>query len=318
MSAPLLSILIVNWRVPEMLVEAVRSARDLGGIPADRLEFLVADNASGDDSEARFREAFPDLDLTVFSENLGFGRANNRLFARARGRYVLLLNPDTVVTSGALATLVAVLESDSRIGILGCRLVNADGSFQRAGGGAFPTLRNLAWNYFFLNKLLPGAWAPPPFFLEDDPSGTFDIEWVSGAVLLLRPEALDGRLFDEAFFMYGEDLELCHRVRASGWRVAYTAEATVMHLNGGSMRRQNDAAVLAAPLKGPRAFYEKLHGPRWGWLFACILFAGYALRWPLYGTLATLRRRADYRVLATSARRHAITAARLVAAGRGA
>lgn len=280
---PVLSILMVNWRVPDLLIEAVRSATRSGGLPPESLEWLLLDNHSGDDSVERIRAALPDLPLRVSPVNSGFGAANNQLYAEARGRYVLLLNPDTLTCDQALLKMVRLMDEDPRIGILGARLLNGDGSFQRAGGGAFPSLCNLAWNYLFLNRLVPRRWSPAPLFMENDPMGTRDIDWVSGAALMLRPEAVGDSLFSPDFWMYGEDIELCHRVKSAGWRVVYTAEASVVHLGGRSMFKQNEAGLMGAPIKGPRRFFLQSRRQSSSFRYDGILLVGYSLRGLLLG-----------------------------------
>lgn len=307
-----LSIIVVNWNVREMLRECLTSVQSETRWARDRYELHVVDNASLDGSTEMIRREFPDVLLTANDENVGFARAHNQILDRCLGRYILALNPDTVVTDGAIDRMLSWMDAQPGVGVLGCRKLNSDRSFQRAGGGAFPTLRNMSWNYLFLNKLLPRRWAPPALFMEEDLQGDRDIDWVSGAALLVRREALESRFFDEAFFMFGEDWELCERVRRGGWRVVYTSRATVIHHHRGSMAKQDSQAVLDAALLGPRTFYRARNGPGHLRVFDLIVLVGYLIRWPLFGLLSlagggkrSLQRSRD-------SRRHAGVALRLL------
>jgi len=214
MKAPLqVSIVIVNWKVRELLRACLRSVIDHGGLTTagaaggeGEQQVIVVDNASGDGSVEMVRAEFPQVELLANADNVGFGRANNQALPHCRGRHLLLLNPDTVVHPGAIAALVAHLDAHPDVGVTGCRLLNADGTLQRWTGGAYPRLLNLANHYFFLDRLLPAAWRPMPLYLDRDVACDIDVDWVSGACMLLRGSALQGRLFDEGYFMYGEDM----------------------------------------------------------------------------------------------------------------
>ena len=309
---PLISIIIVNWNVGELVVQALQSLYEHGGYTKEEMEVLVVDNASSDDSVTLMQAAFPNLNIVVLEENVGFGRANNKMYAQCRADLVLLLNPDTIVQNNAVKKMVEQMLADTSIGALGCRLLNPDGSFQRSGGGAFPTLKNLAWNYFFLNRFAPKSWAPPAIFFDEDPGKVCDVEWISGAALLLRKTAVGDELFNVKFFMYGEDIELCHRIAQRGWRIVYTPEASIVHLYGQSIKRQDSAYVLAAPLKGPRAFFIMLHGKSGIWFYDFILFAGYAIRWPLFCIAAALQNNDKYRDMSKMSRKFALTAGKFL------
>ncbi|MEY2892719.1 MAG: hypothetical protein RJA98_2627, partial [Pseudomonadota bacterium] len=281
-------VVIVNWKVRELLREALRSLYAQGGIAPERLQVVVIDNNSGDGSVEMVREAFPQATLIANADNPGFGRANNQALPLLDARYLVLLNPDTVVPAQAMAKLVAHMDAQPDVGIMGCRLLNADGSMQRWTGGAFPRLANVASHYLFLDRLLPRRLRPAPLYLTHDSTDDVDVDWVSGACMILRPSMLDGKLFSPAFFMYGEDMELCHRVRLAGHRVVYTPVASIVHLQGQSMKQQS-GAVLLTSLKGPRQFYLHMRGAKALFLFDLITVAGFALRWLLYGLASIVR-----------------------------
>ena len=272
----------------ELLRECLRSTLEDGGIPADRLELVVVDNASRDGSAGMVREHFPQVTLIANDDNLGFGRANNQALPLCHGRHVLLLNPDTRVLPGALAALVRHMDATPDAAVMGCRLLNADGSLQRWTGGAYPRLANVVNHYFFVDRLLPPAWRPMPLYLDRDVAHDIDVDWVSGAVMILRADRLGGRLFNPQYFMYGEDMELCHRLKQAGGRVVYTPVASIVHYQGESMKQQ-EASVMLSSLKGPRQFYRHVRGDRGVLAYDLVTVAGFGLRAALYAAAALLR-----------------------------
>ena len=280
-----LSIIVVNWNVRDLLRECLRSTLEDGGIPPGRLELVVVDNDSRDGSVEMVRAEFPQLPLIANRENVGFGRANNQALPLCHGRHVLLLNPDTRVLPGALAALVRHMDETPDAAVMGCRLLNADGSLQRWTGGAYPRLLNVVNHYFFVDRLLPSGWRPLPLYLDRDVAHDIDVDWVSGAAMILRADRLDGRLFDPHYFMYGEDMELCHRLKAAGGRVVYTPVASIVHYQGESMKQQ-DADVMLSSLKGPRQFYKHVRGDRGVLAYDLVTVAGFGLRALLYGGAA--------------------------------
>jgi GT2 family glycosyltransferase len=299
--APLVSVIVVSWNVERLLRECIRSIhREAASISAG-VEVVVVDNASRDGSVAMMRAEFPEVTTLANSDNVGFGRANNQALPLARGTYLLLLNPDAALLPGALARLVAVLDSYPAARIAGARLLNSDGTLQRWTGGAFPTLWNVACHYLFVARLLPPRWRPASLYLEREPAQDLDVDWVSGACLLLRRDAVDRFIFDPGFFMYGEDMELCQRVKAAGGRVVYAPRASVIHHQGASMKQQ-EGAVLLSSLKGPRRFFSASRSRAAVWVFDALTVAGFLLRWLAYGLAARLKASAAYRMRCESSR----------------
>lgn len=278
---PDVSVIVVNWNVRDLLRECLRSTLEDGGLASDRLELIVVDNASADGSAEMVRREFPQVTFIANTDNVGFGRANNQALPLCHGRHVMLLNPDTRVLPGAIATLVRHLDARPDVAVLGCRLLNGDGTLQRWTGGAYPRLRNVITHYFFLDRLLPASWRPLPLYLDRDVDHDLDVDWVSGACMLLRGEALGGKLFDPAYFMYGEDMELCHRLKQAGGRVVYTPVASIVHWQGESMKQQQGDVMLSS-LKGPRQFYRHVRGDRSTLAYDAVTVAGFGLRALLY------------------------------------
>ena len=288
-SRVVLSIIIVNWKVRDLVRQCVLSIRRELQLPVDQYEIIVVDNASGDGSAEMIRTEFPEITLIASPVNLGFGAGCNKAYKLTTGDFVLLLNPDTEVMDHALDGLLGIMRTRSRAGIVAPRLVNEDLSFQPASGGALPTLVNVAWNYLFLKNVLPRALAPRTLFLDGDPQGLLSVEWVSGASMLLRREAIGEQIFDESFFMFGEDMDVCDRVRRDGWEVLYSSQHSIVHHHGKSFDQQQSRDILATAHGGPRRAFKKGRGPVSVFLYDAMLMSGYLVRWPLFWILSLLQ-----------------------------
>jgi N-acetylglucosaminyl-diphospho-decaprenol L-rhamnosyltransferase len=283
-----ISIIIVNWKVCELLRECLRSLQAHAGFRPDAMQVIVVDNDSGDGSVEMVAREFPDVTLIANAHNVGFGRANNQALPLCSGRYIVLLNPDTVVLGQAVRLMVERMDAFPDVAAMGCRLLNADHSLQRWTGGAFPRGWNIASHYLFLDRLLPRSLRPAPLYLDHDPKTDIDVDWVSGACMILRQTMLNDELFDPAFFMYGEDMELCHRLKTAGHRVVYSPAASIVHYQGASMKQQR-GDVLLSSLKGPRQFYRQMRGEHALWWFDLLTVSGFALRCALYTAADWLR-----------------------------
>lgn len=205
-------------------------------------EVVVVDNASGDGSPERIeqvvrREQWDWCRVIRAERNGGFACGNNLGWALVRdARYVLLLNSDTIVHSGCLSQSLKYMEQHDSIGAMSCRVLNADGSIQNVARRV-PTPLNQLVSALGLPWYLPGAfaWADTEDPGWDRNSAARDVGWLGGAFMLLRGDVVRRiGLLDEAFFFYGEDIEFCHRLRRSGWRVHYAPVGTITHLGGAS------------------------------------------------------------------------------------
>lgn len=216
-----LSIIIVSWNVRDLLGDCLRSIRR--HTHRCTYEVWVVDNGSQDDTPAMVRQAFPDVRLIAGTDNLGFAQANNLAYARASGRYVALLNPDTVLLGDAFDRMVAYLDAHPDCGAVGPRLSDADGALQYSAAGNAPTLhtelqRIRGRDYRSVLKT-PGS------------DYTRTVEVLCGACMVIRREGFEGTLLNEAYFMYSEDVELCWEIRERmGRTITYLREAEVCHL----------------------------------------------------------------------------------------
>jgi GT2 family glycosyltransferase len=233
---PRVSVIIASWNTRDLLAACLESLRS--PLSAGLAEVIVVDNGSEDGSPAMVRERFPSAMLICPGRNLGFGGANNLGLRAARGRYIVLLNSDTEVPDGALESMCDFMDAHPRVGILGPKLLNPDGSVQLSCR-RFPSYRTALFDrYSLLTRLFPRNPYSREYLMTDTGhSDTREVDWVSGACLMARREAIEevGPL-DEAFFMYAEDVDWCYRMHQKGWKVVYYPEARVLHHVGRSTR----------------------------------------------------------------------------------
>jgi N-acetylglucosaminyl-diphospho-decaprenol L-rhamnosyltransferase len=233
----IVSIIIVNWNTRDRLAACLQSIAAIGSanqLPA--LEIFVVDNASTDGSPDMVRAQFPQVQLIVNPDNVGFARANNQALRLSHGDYVLLLNSDTVLSENFLPPLIEFLQQHSRAAIAVPKLLNADGSFQ-GSGAAFPTFISELLLITKLARLIVGPYAPSPRPRSGEPARSVD--WASGAALMLRRSAIDQvGLLDEKYFFYSEETEWCWRFRRAGWEVWYLPQVEIIHFGAASSRQR--------------------------------------------------------------------------------
>jgi GT2 family glycosyltransferase len=253
---PKVSICIVSWNTRDLLDACAASIAKHTTLPH---EVIVVDNASADGTVAMLRERHPHVRVIASEQNLGFVLGNNVAAREARGEHVMLLNPDTALASDVLRGLVAVLESDPKIGIVGPKLLNADGSVQPTCAARLPTPWNEFTSMLFLHRVAPGLF-PDRELSSWDHMDDRDVESISGACMLLRKslwESLGG--FDEAVFMYAEDLDICRRVGASGLRLRYVAGESVFHYEGSSSSQRKESFFSLLSQMSSNAWYFRKH-----------------------------------------------------------
>lgn len=274
--APLLSILIVAYRNPELTRQCLTSVR----AQAARLdhEVIVVDNASPDGTPEMIAKEFPEVRLFAMDQNLGFARGNNFAAVHARGRYLLLLNPDTVVLDGALENLVSFARRRPRAGIYGGRTLTPAGELDPRSCWGAPTL----WSTFCFATGLSTAFRSSPVFNPESlgrwqRDGVREVGIVTGCLALI-PRTVWNELggFDDRFWMYGEDADLSMRARRLGYRPCITSDATIVHVVGGSS--SGDGNKLVQLLTAKVDLFRKHFGQRRGQLAVLLLHAGVLLR----------------------------------------
>ncbi|WP_051128351.1 glycosyltransferase family 2 protein [Paenibacillus sp. HW567] len=245
-------------------------------------EIILIDNNSRDDSVDRLSSEFPDVLLIANSENVGFARANNQGMEVASGRYVLLLNSDTVVRKDTLETMITFMDSRPDLGASGCKVILPDGSLDKACKRGFPTPSASFYYAFGFSKMFPSR---PRFngyqlgYL--DPDQDYAVDCLVGAFMLLRRETIEqvGGL-DEAFFMYGEDLDWCFRIKEAGWGIYYYPRTSIVHLKGGSARRRPFKIVYEFH-RAMILFHRKHYSKRYNSMINGAVYAGVSVKFVL-------------------------------------
>ena len=260
-SPPDVSVIVVNYNTARLLPE-MRAAleRSRGRL---RLQLIVVDNASRDDSAALLRREFGDAQLIFNETNVGFGRANNQGFALAKGRYVLLLNTDAFVAPDTLGKTIDYMDSHPDCGVLGVRLVGSDGELQ-------PSCRYFPgpWNVFLARAGL-ARFFPPARMVDDmswDHASIRECDWVVGCYYLVRREVVESvGLFDPRYFLYCEEVDHCRAVKRAGWKVVFFPHTSVVHLGGESAKsdaRLTPAGrqISALQIESELLYFRKHHG----------------------------------------------------------
>jgi len=247
------------------------------------MEIIVVDNASTDGSVEIVRVEFPGVRLIANADNRGFPAANNQGIAVARGRYVLLLNPDTEVVGDALATMVAFADANPDVGIVGPQLLNPDGSVQ-SSRRRFPTLLIAFFESTWLQPYAPRRVLERYYILDQPDDVVLDVDWVKGAAMMARWEAIQqvGPM-DEDFFMYSEELDWCRRFREAGWRVVYLPAAQIVHHEGKSSEQVVPARHIRFQTSKVR-YFRKYYGPLVAETLRLFLLGNYAWQLGLEGT----------------------------------
>jgi len=273
-----LSIVIVSWNVCELLRRCLRSILDAGY----SMETIVVDNGSTDGSVEMVRAEFPAVRLIANAKNPGFAAANNQGISVARGRHVLILNPDTEVVGDALAKMVTFADEHPDVGVVGPQLLNPDGSVQ-SSRRRFPTLATAFFESTWFQPYAPRRLLER-YYVLDQPDGVAqDVDWVKGAALMARREAIErvGPM-DEGFFMYSEELEWCRRFRQADWRVVYVPTAQVIHYEGKSSEQVLPARHIHFQTSKVR-YFRQYHGRTAAEVLRLFLLGNYAWQLGLEG-----------------------------------
>lgn len=248
----------------------------------------VVDNASDDGTVELVRDAFPEVSLTAAERNLGFAAASNIGIRAGGSPYVLLLNPDTRLTEGALDTLLDLMGERPEVGISGCRLLRDDGTPDHAARRSFPTIAGALGHFSGVGRRArtPARLAQ---YIAPDVAGSVDA--VNGAFMLVRRAALDEvGLFDEGFWMYMEDLDLCYRFREAGWVTWYEPSVSVWHVKHGTSGSIRRPRLNYAFHYGMFRFYRKHYAMRRSAVANAVVYAGIAAKLVVSLVRAEVRR----------------------------
>jgi N-acetylglucosaminyl-diphospho-decaprenol L-rhamnosyltransferase len=271
-----ISVVVVNWNVRDLLWRCLLSfnlSREDFAI-----EVIVVDCASSDGSVEMVRREFPRVRLVASEENLGYARGNNVGMAQARGRYLLVLNPDTEPVGDVLARMARYLDAHPTVGALGPALRYPDGSLQ-SSRRRFPTLATAFCESTLLHQWFPNNRVARRYHLDDRPADVSQpVDWLVGAALMIRRQAWQqvGPL-DEGFFMYFEELDWCRRCRAAGWEIHYLPTVEIVHHEGKSSEQVTTARMIRFQHSKIR-YYRKYFGPGWSLVIRLFLLGTFAVQ----------------------------------------
>ncbi len=312
-----LDIVIVNYNTKDLLRACLHSV--FASLCDFRWRVLVIDNASKDDSAAMVQNEFvpfqPNLTFIQSRQNGGFSAGNNLALrqicpmpssgspdplyigCQPQARYILLLNPDTVVPPDAFQQMYDFMQTHSQAGIVGPKLVRGNGQLDLACRRSFPTPSVSLYRMLGLSKLWPSHPVFARYNLTNrDPNQLYEVDSVSGAFMLLRGEAIaQAGILDEAFFMYGEDLDWAFRVKAHGWKVFYNPATTVIHYKGESSKQRSVGAIINF-YHAMYIFYRKHYAPHTFVLLNWFIIFGIVAKGLLALVVNFLRPKASRRV----------------------
>lgn len=284
-----LSIIIVNWNSANYLRHCLASIyRETRGIS---IEVVVVDNASRDDSCAELiRGEFPSVVLHCSSKNLGFAQGSNLGYELSSGKILLFLNPDTEIQSDVFTRMVKELESRSSTGAVGSRLLNSDGSLQTSCIQSYPTILNQLLDSEFLRNRFPTSrlWGMQPFFARSANPAQVDV--ISGACLMVKRDvfAQVGK-FDDSYFMYVEDVDLCRRMTGAGYTIRYMNDCKVIHHGGKSSAVQGKHFANLRQQQAILQFFAATQGRWYSFLYRVGVAFAAAMRLMIIVSLLPLR-----------------------------
>ena len=285
------SIIIVNWNTRELVCDCIESVYK--NTATVQYEIIVIDNASKDGSLDAIEKKFPQVRLIKNFSNRGFAAGNNQGMTVAKGRYILLLNSDTLVLERAIDKAVEFADTQQDIAVTGCRVLNSDQSLQPTCF-MFPSIFNMVLSSTYLYKIFPKS----KFFGRErmtwwNRDDVRQVDVVTGCFMLVRRQAIEQvGAMDERFFMYGEETDWCCRFKKAGWKVMFTPDAEIIHFGGQSSKIVREEMFIQLRLSILK-FIEKHHG-QLAHKTACLLTAMFfALRMPVwfFASFLTLRDR---------------------------
>jgi len=264
------SVIIVNWNTRELLLQCLDSV--LRSLKRIEVEAFVVDNGSNDGSIPSAKERFPTVRFIENKANVGFAKANNQAMELAQGRYLLLLNPDTLVKEGAIEKMVSFMDNHPEAGIAGPQLLSEDGSKQNSIAN-FPSLATELLNKNLLRQLFPETYPGK----ERDYTGPIEVDSVVGACMIVRRDAVKrvGSL-DEDYFLFLEETDWCYRMKRGGWKIYHVPDAEIYHFQGKAAAAEKERARVEY-YRSRYLFFRKNRGG-WQWF---LLLLGVMVRLPV-------------------------------------
>ncbi|MFY0544172.1 glycosyltransferase family 2 protein [Brevibacillus sp. H7] len=272
-----LSIVIVNYNTCKLTCDAIQSV--LRSDTSCRYEIIVVDNHSSDDSIDTISRLFPEVILIGNAANVGFARANNQAIRMASGRYILLLNSDTVIQPDTIQVMVSFMDQHPEVGASGCKVVLPDGRLDKACRRGFPTPVASFYYLSGLSRLFPKSARLNQYQLTHlDPDESYPVDCLVGAFMMVRRETIDQvGLLDEDFFMYGEDVDWCYRIKQAGWVIYYYPHTLITHYKGASSRRK-PLKIIYEFHRAMYLFHKKHYRQKYSWLTNAVVYLGISLK----------------------------------------
>jgi hypothetical protein len=277
-----LSVIIVNYNTKKLtkqtIESCIRTIKDLD------YEIWVVDNASTDGSQTYFQELFkePFIHFIYNNDNLGFSKANNQAIERSTGEYVLLLNSDTIAHTDAINSCINYIRNHSDIGALGCKLILKNGALDHTCKRGFPTPEASLYYFLKFHKLFPNNQKYGAYSLSYVPDDAInEVDAIVGAFMLLPRKVIEQvGLLDEDFFMFGEDLDWCYRIKDLGYKILYYPEAIVTHLKGQSSKKKRTKIIYEFH-RAMYLFYKKHYKEKYPIYVTALVYMGIGLRFML-------------------------------------
>lgn len=265
-----LSVVIVNYQTFELTKNTINSILEYS-YPFS-VEVIVVDNASSDDSLSKLRQYFNDKVKFIASKtNDGFAAGNNQALRIVDSKYVLLLNSDTIVWKNTLKDIYDYMEKNSDVGACGCQVLLEDNTLDKACKRSFPNVKNSFFRLFHI----PTNSKDDNYNLDDlDDDGIHEIDCLTGAFIFARKNVLDDVGFlDETFFMYGEDIDLCYRIKKAGWKIVYYGKDKITHFKGASSKKQRSKLIYEF-YRAMYIYYKKHHSQESNFIINLIVYFG--------------------------------------------
>lgn len=272
-----LSIVIVNYNTKDLLKQTIESV--INNTKGIEYEIWVVDNSSKDGSVEMVQEEFKSVKLIASKENLGFPKGNNVAIKKATGRYILLLNSDTKVIGDNLQHCVSYMDQHEEIGALGCKVELPDGTLDHACKRGFPTPEASLYYFLKLNKIMKnkrkyGAYTAS--YLGEDEIG--EVDALMGAFMMIPRTVIDKiGMLDEEFFMYGEDIDWCYRIKEAGYKIMYYPKEKIIHYKGSSSKKKK-AKTTYEFHRAMILFYRKHYNDKYNIFVKILVYIGVALR----------------------------------------
>ncbi len=284
-----LSVIIVNYNTKKLTMDCIQSV--LNSKLNFQYDIFVVDNASSDGSVEEIKSKFAHVHVISNKENVGFSKANNQAIKASNSRYVLLLNSDTIVNENTLDEMIFFMDEETNVGAVGCEVNLPDGTLDKACHRGFPTPEASLYYMLGLAKKFPNSAKYNSYHKSYmNMHEVHDIDCLVGAFMVVRREAFEQvGLLDEEFFMYGEDIDWCYRIKEAGWRIVYNPTVSIVHYKGASSRRKPIKIVYEFH-RAMYLFHKKHFKMKYNFLVNGVVYTGITLKLT-FATISNLLKR---------------------------